>query len=113
VPGACGHASDRACPHGIYAAHGTERYIAIACETAEQWRALKSVAPLTDFAAPEFYDLTRRLADDNAIDVALSAWLADREPFAVVAQLKRAGVPASVVRYPSDLYEDPQLKHRN
>ena len=34
-----GHDSRTACPHGVYAVAGVERYIAIACETAEQWRA--------------------------------------------------------------------------
>ena len=36
--GPAGHDSLTACPHGVYPTAGTERYIAIAVETAEQWR---------------------------------------------------------------------------
>ena len=107
-----GHESDRACPHGVYRVAGTERYVALACETAAQWSALKSLAPLDEFASSEFDQLGSRLEVDSAIDAALSAWLADKDPFTIVQTLKRGGVPAAVAAYPSDLYEDPQLAHR-
>jgi benzylsuccinate CoA-transferase BbsF subunit len=51
---AAGHDSLYACPHGVYPAQGRERYIAIAVEDTEQWRALLKVAPLQSFGAPEF-----------------------------------------------------------
>ena len=35
-----GHDSLYACPHGVFATEGVERYVAIATDTTEQWRAL-------------------------------------------------------------------------
>jgi crotonobetainyl-CoA:carnitine CoA-transferase CaiB-like acyl-CoA transferase len=108
-----GHDSDRACPHGVYATAGVERYIAIAVETPAQWQALRAVAPLDDFAAPELADLQARLACRAELDNALRAWCCGQEPFVLAERLKRAGVPASVVLRLSDLYTDPQLAHRD
>lgn len=112
VAGPAGHESPYASPHGVYATKGQERYIAIACETPAQWRALRAMTPLAAFGADAFDALATRHAADAAIDAALSAWCADQEPFALAERLKRAGVPASVVLRPVDLYEDPQLTHR-
>lgn len=110
---AAGHESLYASPHGVYRTRGTERHIAIACETAEQWRALVAVAPLAEFADARFDALEARLACDREIDAALEAWCAGFEDEALAEKLKRAGVPAAVVEWPSDLYRDRQLAHRN
>ncbi len=102
-----GHDSLRACPHGVYACAGTERYVAIAVETAAQWDALaRAIAPLAgiEFAA--------RRAHSAAIDERLRAWCRGREAFAAARELQTAGVPAAVVQRPSDLYQDRQLAHR-
>jgi crotonobetainyl-CoA:carnitine CoA-transferase CaiB-like acyl-CoA transferase len=107
-----GHESPIASPHGVYPTLGVERYITIACETAAQWRALCSVAALDAFSDETFDRLEARLAADAEIDAALAAWCSEQEPFDLSERLKRAGVPASVVLRPSDLFEDAQLSHR-
>lgn len=112
VAGPPGHKSPTASPHGVYAARGVERYVAIACETPAQWRALRSVASLAAFGSDEFDALAARQAADSEIDTAICRWCAHEDPFEVVDRLKRAGVPAAVVQRPSDLYEDRQLAHR-
>ncbi|GAB4332466.1 MAG: CoA transferase [Dehalococcoidia bacterium] len=107
-----GLSSPTASPNGVYATAGKERYIAISVETPAQWRALVSVAPLDAFRAPEFDDIARRRSVAVAIDQALCSWCHNKEPFALARELKAAGVPASVVLRPTDLYEDAQLAHR-
>ena len=62
VAGRSGHESPYASPHGVYATKGEERYIAIACETAAQWRALRAMAPLAAFGADAFDALAARHA---------------------------------------------------
>ncbi|MGH2601939.1 MAG: CoA transferase, partial [Dehalococcoidia bacterium] len=104
--------SPRACPHGVYRTMGVERYVAIAVETAAQWRALRGVAPLDAFDDPALEELPARLAVRGAIDTALASWARDQDPWELARTLKTAGVPASVVLRPSDLYEDAQLQHR-
>ena len=107
-----GHDSRTACPHGVYAVAGVERYIAIACETAQQWRALRDLAGLDDFEGGEFETFEGRRAARERIDEALRAWCAAEDGHALAARLKAAGVPASAVLRPSDLYRDAQLAHR-
>ena len=108
-----GHESLYASPHGIYRTAGVEEYIAIACETAAHWHALRAVAPLSQFAGASFEVLENRLAHDTEIDAALEAWCADKDGRELAEQLKRAGVPAAYVARPSDLYSDRQLAHRD
>ncbi len=109
---AAGHESERCSPHGVYATAGLERYVAIAVECTAQWWALRDIAGLTAFATPAFDELRKRFAHDPRIDAALSLWCADQDPWALVERLTSAGVPAAVVARPADLYNDPQLAHR-
>lgn len=117
IAGPAGHDSATCCPHGVYRAAGTERYVAIAVEDAAQWRALcacLSLAGLDDPAVsqPGREGYLARLARRTEIDAALREACARREPFALAEGLRAAGVPASVVFRPIDLYEDRQLVHR-
>jgi crotonobetainyl-CoA:carnitine CoA-transferase CaiB-like acyl-CoA transferase len=100
------------CPHGVYATLGSSRYVALSCETPEQWRALRSVAPLDAFADARFDDLQSRLAARDAIDEALRDWTAGIDPFALETLLAEAGVPASVVTRMTDLHKDAHLAER-
>ena len=111
--GPIGHGSDTACPHGIYATAGVERYIAIAVEMPAQWDALRAVTRLRAFELEGFERLDARIAEREAIDAALGEWCREREPFELARSLQAAGVPAYVVMRPTDLYEDPQLAHRS
>ncbi len=113
VAPASGHSSLTESPHGVYRAAGTERYVAIAVENTLQWQALRSlVSGLAAFEGAKFDDIDARRAEQAAIDRAISEWCADREAGAIAEQLCAAGVPASAVLRPSDLYADAQLAHR-
>ncbi|MEX2032442.1 MAG: CoA transferase, partial [Dehalococcoidia bacterium] len=107
-----GMASAVACPHGVYRAAGTERFIAISAETAPEWRALLGVAPLDRFATPEFDALDVRQSRGAEIEAALAAWVRGQDAFALEGQLVAAGVPAAAVLRMSDLHRDAQLEHR-
>lgn len=110
--GRAGHESATACPHGVYRTAGTERYIAIAVETAAQWHALRSVAPLDAFGDVRFDGLEARRAAAEAIDAAISAWAATCERYELETLLTGAGVPAAVVQRPSEVVVDPQMLAR-
>ncbi len=101
-----------ACPNGVYAVTGLQRYIAIAVETEEQWRALKSIAPLSAFEAAAFDDQVARRDVAAELDATIAVWTAVQDGRALEARLVAAGVPASRVLRPSDLYQDGQLQHR-
>ena len=112
IAAAPGHDSIYACPHGAFRVQGQERYVAIAAETTDQWRALCRTAGLSAWSGPEYEDLEARTAAKGEIEVALAEWCLPQEPEAVIAALEAAGVPVSQVNWPSDLYEDAQLSHR-
>ncbi len=108
-----GHDSQRACPHGVYATRGTERYVALAAESAEQWRALcREIPSLARFGVAEFEPLAARLARRPELERAVAEAVADEEPFALARRLRGAGAPAYVVARGTDLHEDPQLLDR-
>ncbi|MEE2776265.1 MAG: CoA transferase [Acidobacteriota bacterium] len=104
--------SDLACPHGVYATRGTERYIAVAVETKAQWQGLRSVVALGSFGGANLESLAGRIERRVEIEAALSAWCADQPARDLEAILIDAGVPASVVQRPTDLFSDPHLEHR-
>ena len=107
-----GHDSPYACPHGVFAVQGVERYVAIATESAEQWRALRAELELDQWSSAEYDALDARIAAKQAIEEQIAAWCAVRTHDEVVDRLAAAGVPAALVERPSDLYSDPQLEHR-
>ena len=109
-----GHDSLYACPHGVFATEGEQRFIAIACETSGQWRALRKVASLAlaSFAGKEFDEMAARQSHKREIESVLGDWCAGQDAFALAESLRAAGVPAYAVNRPSDLYDDPQLTHR-
>jgi len=101
-----------AAPHGAYPVAGHRRWIAVAVETPEQWRALCGMAPLSDFSGPEFDELERRRASADGIDAALSEWTKKHDGAALEARLCGAGIPAAVVARTSEAAADDQLWQR-
>ncbi len=77
-------------PHGVFPCAGEHRYVAIGVETDAERTALAAVLNETS------------LAD----------WCLQRDAFDAAAALRTGGVPAYAVMRPSDLYQDPQLAHR-
>jgi crotonobetainyl-CoA:carnitine CoA-transferase CaiB-like acyl-CoA transferase len=112
IAGPAGCDSLQACPHGIFPAAGKERYVAIAIETALQWRALCSLVSVGDLAQPAFDDLQARLRVAPEINAAIAAWTVLHDRYALVEQLIGAGIPASVVLRPTEVYKDPQIEAR-
>lgn len=108
-----GHDSMYAAPNGVFRVGNDERYVAIATETAEQWRALRDATGLENWSGAEYDDLSARIAAKADIEAVIAEWCAPQTADAVVDCLTQAGVPASLVEWPSDLYEDAQLSHRN
>jgi benzylsuccinate CoA-transferase BbsF subunit len=107
-----GMASERAAPHGVFATQGTERYLAIGVETAEQWRALQGhVPPLADLGEG-LDELAARRERCDEIEESLRGWCADQDGPELAQKLRGAGVPAYPVLRAKDLRSDPQLVDR-
>jgi crotonobetainyl-CoA:carnitine CoA-transferase CaiB-like acyl-CoA transferase len=101
-----------AAPHGVYRCTGEDRWLAVACETDEEWTALAKVIELPADERARFAGLDTRLAHTAELDAWVTRWTVGREPYAAMYELQAAGVPAGVCQNAQDRCEtDPQLSH--
>jgi benzylsuccinate CoA-transferase BbsF subunit len=108
-----GNHEEDAAPHAIYPCAGTDRWIAIAVFSDEEWRRLCQALDAPELAHdPRFADLEGRLAQREALDAAIAERTRAHEPYALMTRLQAAGVEAGVVQTCADLLQDPQLAHR-
>jgi crotonobetainyl-CoA:carnitine CoA-transferase CaiB-like acyl-CoA transferase len=100
-------------PHGVYAAAGEDRWVAIAVGTHEQWQAFCDVIQQPDLVDDErFVTSASRRAHQQDLDAIVAAWTRNRDAHEIETRLQARGVPASAVQTMYDLYRDPQLAHR-
>ena len=101
-------------PHGIYRCAGEDRWIAIAAEDDTCWQPLCDVLVAPELASDErFATNEARVANQDALDAAITAFTREREPHTLMDALQARGVPAGVVQTMEDRMErDPQLAAR-
>jgi crotonobetainyl-CoA:carnitine CoA-transferase CaiB-like acyl-CoA transferase len=89
-------------PHAVYAAHGDDRWVALACRDDLDWQRL--CALLDDPAAfdPRFASVAGRLADQDALDEIVGRWMRERGADQAAAAIVDVGIPASVVKSPAE-----------
>ena len=107
-----GNADRWMAPHSVYPCGeaGADQWVAIACETDQQWATLASVIGRADLAG---LGAAERLAGQVELDELLAAWTHGRDPLAIQEQLQAAGVPAHQVQNSPEMIADPQLLFRD
>jgi crotonobetainyl-CoA:carnitine CoA-transferase CaiB-like acyl-CoA transferase len=101
-------------PHGVYAAAGEDRWVAIACRTDEQWRALCQAMAQAQLATDvRFKSFEVRQENRESLDTLVNEWTRRLEAHEIEHRLQARGVPAHVVQNPHDMFEDTQLRYRN
>jgi crotonobetainyl-CoA:carnitine CoA-transferase CaiB-like acyl-CoA transferase len=99
-------------PHGVYPAAGDDRWVAIACRTEEQWRALCVAMENPALAQdPRYQSFADRQREREALDHEVSGWTRRFEPHTIERRLQAMGVAAHTVQNTFDLIADPQLAH--
>ncbi|MBW2268461.1 MAG: CoA transferase [Deltaproteobacteria bacterium] len=111
IAGLQGLESQRACPHGVFAAQGKHRYLAVAVESPQQWAALQELVPGLA-AIGDCDELGARLARKLDLEKILAEWCAERDAFECAKLLREVDVPAYVSLRGTDLLRDVQLAHR-
>ncbi len=109
-----GNRLDSAAPHGVYPCQGDDNWVAISVTEEEQWKkfcAATGNLGLTNLS--RFATLADRKKNEDELDKLVAAWTINKTREQVEDLLQKAGLKASVVEKPKDVYEDPQLKHRH
>jgi crotonobetainyl-CoA:carnitine CoA-transferase CaiB-like acyl-CoA transferase len=89
-------------PHGIYPAAGDDEWVALACRSDAEWRALAGVIGAAWAHEARFAALAGRLAAQDELDAKLAQWTRARTKAEAVAALQAAGVPAAPVARPAE-----------
>ena len=113
VPAARGNRHREHAPHGIYRCAGDENWIALACETDDQWRSLARAMGLVRIADDSsFASASARKVNEDALDAELSRAIAQLNADECVARLHDAGVLAAPVNPAPAVMADPQIQSR-
>lgn len=99
-------------PHGIYPCAGDGRWIAIGCETEDDWAALREALATPALDVPEFATLALRKTNEDALDTAIATTTARWERDALVAHLLAAGLAVGPVLDAHEVAQDAGLRER-
>lgn len=100
-------------PHGMYHAAGFDSWLAIGCETDEQFHAMALVLGHPEWCTDERFALmAARKANENELDTLLGQAAAREDRASLVARLCEAGVPAAPVLDAFELAHDEALRRR-
>jgi len=107
-----GNADRWMAPHGAYrcGAPDGDTWIAIACETDEQWQTLAGEIGRDDLATLSVAERLERRAE---LDEIVGAWTAGKNPVELHTALQTLRIPAHQVQNSPEVIADPQLLHRD
>ena len=109
-----GNRSSRAVPHGAYRCRGEDTWCVIAVHTDEEWKNFcKVIGNPVWTEDPKFATILGRLKNVEELDRLVEEWTIDYPPEEVMTLMQASGVPAGVVQNAKDIFDDPQLKHRD
>ena len=97
-------------PHGVFASAGEDRWIAVACDNDDQWRALCGVIGAGGLGG---LGVDERRERSDEIAELITAWTSQRDGVEAHDELQAAGVPAHAIADSAMMADDPQLEHRS
>ncbi|MBI4522869.1 MAG: CoA transferase [Deltaproteobacteria bacterium] len=102
-----------AAPHGAYPCKGEDRWCVISVFSEEEWQSLAHIMGDADWTREQrFATLPLRQKNEDELDRRIGEWTAGFTARELTEKLQRAGIRAAVVNKMSDLYDDPQFRHR-
>ncbi|KUI45570.1 carnitine dehydratase [Mycobacterium sp. GA-1199] len=97
-------------PHGIYPCAGADRWIAIACRDERELGVLAKVLNEPELSSDRFATLEQRVRAADELDALIGNVTATRDAATLADDLVAAGLPASMVKSPSErIDDDPDL----
>ena len=113
VPGPTGNDDPDFVPHNNYRCRGTDKWVAIAVKTEEEWRSFCKATGHAGWRRDDrFLDKYRRLHHREELDKLVNEWTVQHSPYEIMDILQRAGVAAVPVMNIEDEYVDPHFRER-
>jgi crotonobetainyl-CoA:carnitine CoA-transferase CaiB-like acyl-CoA transferase len=104
--------SPHVAPQGAYRSAGDDCWLALACESDEQWAALCAAIGAHELAAAH-PTLADRIGEHDAIDAAIETWSSALDHQEAARRLQAAGIPAGPVLANWEIASDPHLYARD
>ncbi len=107
-----------AAPHGVFPCRSsetsTEQWVAIAVFSDEEWQAFCRVIDKPGWIEdPKFAGVLGRKENEEELEELIAKWTEELPAEQIMSMMQNAGVAAGMVQSPEDLFNDPQVKHRN
>jgi len=100
-------------PHGCYRCSGEDRWVTIAVETEEEWRAFCAALGNPPWTGEErFSDAEQRRRNEARLDRLISEWTRQHTDYEVTEMLQGAGVAATPTFTGRMMPEDPHIRER-
>ena len=100
-------------PHNVYPCAGEDHWLAIACRTDAEFRALAEAIGRPELADdPRYADVLSRKHHEEALDAEIARWTASVEHVEAQDLLQRHGVPAGAGLDMKELVENPHFRSR-
>jgi crotonobetainyl-CoA:carnitine CoA-transferase CaiB-like acyl-CoA transferase len=100
-------------PHNCFRCRGEDAWVAIACGTEGEWRALCQVMGQPQLADdPRFRTVSDRKTHEDELEQCLTAWTTQHDRWEITRQLQAVGVAAFPSMSSKDLVEDVHLNGR-
>ncbi|MFC1860933.1 CaiB/BaiF CoA transferase family protein [Chloroflexota bacterium] len=113
VAGRQGNRLSYSAPHGVYPCKGDDRWIAIAVFDDKQWHSFCHVIGNPDWTSKsKFNTLIARKQNEDELDNLVAQWTSQHGAEEIETSMQSAGIASGMVEKNADLFEDPQLKHR-
>ena len=109
-PGRAGNYHAGVAPHNTYRCRD-DRWIAIACETDEQFARLARLIGRPDWLSA-YASFPERDAARATLDATIAAWTVERDARSLMRELQALGITAAAVQHGLDLLQDPHLAER-
>jgi benzylsuccinate CoA-transferase BbsF subunit len=113
-PARPGNRDENHCPHGVFAAAGPDRWVAIAVATEEEWLSFSQLIGGESLASDErFRTHASRKANEDLLEDIITMWTRGRDRWRIAEQLQAIGVAAAPVEDLRDLVDADPISRKH
>jgi benzylsuccinate CoA-transferase BbsF subunit len=111
--GRMGNRHHHMAPHNCYRCKGSDKWVSIAVNSEEEWRALCRAMGNPEWSKyPTFKDMRSRKLNEDDLDRHIEAWTSGLDHYDVMFRLQRQGVAATATLGALELEQDPHFRSR-